>query len=168
MAAVLAVFALGGCAQGAALPTAAADIDGTVVTDADLAADTDAFNAVMAANGVAESTRANVLSMAVRGVIADEIQTAAGVTIGDDEVGANLNALGQALFAVPATKDLVVGTVRLQMLQERMQDDPAGAAAFIDTLLGAEVTINPRYGTWYVDQMAIADETGVLASPLTR
>ncbi|MDR0416337.1 MAG: hypothetical protein LBH76_03290 [Propionibacteriaceae bacterium] len=167
-AAALAAFALGGCAQGAASPTVAAEVDGTVVTEADLTAATEAFNAVMAANGVPTGTPANVLSMAVRGVVAEKAEAAVGLSVTETDVSDRLNALGQALFTNPTTKNLVVGTIKLQLLQELVQGKTAETTAFISVLVETDVKVNPRYGSWYVDQLAVADQTGVLASPLTQ
>ncbi|MDR1450453.1 MAG: hypothetical protein LBI84_09720 [Propionibacteriaceae bacterium] len=163
-AAALAALSLSGCAQGAAAPSVAAEVGSQVITENEVSDGLDALNAASAASGGTEVTRAAVVNMEIRGALAAEVERSSGVVVEDAEVAAILNELGQALYANPATKDLVVGTIRFEMLQ---QEGLLPVGEFARVVAATPVTVNPRDGVWDAEQVALVNQAGVLASPLS-
>jgi parvulin-like peptidyl-prolyl isomerase len=165
-AAVLATAALGGCAAGAETPSVAAQVGDAVIAESTVQSETTAFADLMADLGGSPPTGALVLNMDIRGALAAEVEEATGVYIQDSDLALRLTELGRALYETPGTKALVVGTTKLALLQEMAQAGQVDPQAFVNVLIGTEVNVNPRYGEWLIDQLALSDGSVQLASRL--
>ncbi|HEY9290704.1 MAG TPA: hypothetical protein VIP98_05435 [Microlunatus sp.] len=146
-AAVAGAIVLGGCAQS---PADVAVVDGTSITR-------DQLNAAEAgAKQVSQLSRDQVLSVLIQGQVALDTAQKRGLTITDADRDAELNP---AVLRVPDAHDLAYDLADVQIISQKLGED-----AFRKELQNAEVTVNPRYGSWDPKQsLTVIPGTGSLS-----
>ncbi|MGI8456994.1 MAG: hypothetical protein ACR2LI_02610 [Propionibacteriaceae bacterium] len=147
-------LALTGCAGGA--PGVAAEVGDKRITESQV---NRAYDGVQQAFGTqAQVNKQAVIDALIRGVICDGLAAQRNITITDAERDARLtgDASGEKLLAVAAAKGVAYDLADEQIIAEKL-----GADAYTKQLATADVTVNPRYGTW----TTVNGQTGLVAKP---
>jgi hypothetical protein len=138
---------LGGCAQS---PGNAATVGGTAITRS-------AFDqAVSGAKQVSQLRPDQVLSVLIQGEVAAQVAQQRGITITDADRDKQLNP---AVLKIPDAHDLAYDLADVQIVSSKI-----GQNAFGRELARADVTVNPRYGSWNPQKsLAVVPDSGSLS-----
>ncbi|MFT3860592.1 hypothetical protein [Micropruina sp.] len=157
---VAGLLALAGCSTPAG--TVAATVNGTVISSAQL-------DAVTTAVGRADAAKADlneaVLTMAIRGELARVIAKEQAIEItrqGQVEaLAANTQISAYAKFLDdPDAASFAEDAADLSLVLTKV-----GAEAFVARAQQITVQVNPRYGAWSVDSLAVDQTAGQLSEP---
>ncbi|QDP97944.1 hypothetical protein FOE78_20380 [Microlunatus elymi] len=146
-AAVSGAVLLGGCAQS---PADVAVVDGTSITR-------DQLNTAEAgAQQVSDLSRDQVLSVLIQGQVALDTAAKRGITITDADRDAQLNP---AVLQIADAHELAYDLADVQLITKKIGEDE-----FKKELEQADVTVNPRYGSWDPKQsLTVIPGTGSLS-----
>lgn len=125
---------LGGCENGATV----ASVDGTPITRSQL--DTSMSGARQMSQPGQQPSADQVLTIMIRGQIADRIARQRGISISDANRDKQLNP---AVLQVSDARELAYDLADTQIVVNAIGQD-----AFKKALASAHVSVNPRYGTW--------------------
>lgn len=147
LAAAAAVL-LGGCAGS---PGDVAVVDGTAITKAQLDSSLDGAKAVGQ-----QFSNDQLLSILIQGEVADQVARQRGISITDADRDKQLNP---AVLRVPAAHDLAYDLADIQIVTTALGEDE-----FKKVIAGADIEVNPRYGSWDPKQaLAVIPGTGSLS-----
>lgn len=153
LAAVL--LALSGCAQS---PNTAAIVNGTRVTESQIdAISLSASSVVQAQSG---AIRKGVLQYEIWGVLARQIAADTNTEITQKDLDGVI-AQGTQLTQLaddPRTRPLAENAARLIYLSTVIEKDD-----FLNRLTAAKIEVNPKYGAWSPNQLAVTGESGSLS-----
>lgn len=138
--------ALGGCATS---PSNAAVVDGSTISRQTLSA------SITGAQQVSQLTGDQVLSVLIQAQIAERVAADEGLTITDADREEQLNP---QVLAVADARDFALELADVQIVAGEV-----GEQQFTEALRGADVEVNPRYGSWDPEQVAVNPEGGMLA-----
>ena len=146
-ATVAGAIVLGGCAQS---PADVAVVDGTSITR-------DQLNTAEAgAKQISQLSRDQVLSVLIQGQVALHTAEKRGLTITDADRDAQLNS---AVLEVDDARELAYDLADVQIIVGKI-----GEKHFKKVLTKADVTVNPRYGSWDPKQsLTVIAGTGSLS-----
>ncbi len=145
--ALAAALALGGCAQSA---RNVAVVDGTAISRDRFSRDLEG------ARQVSRLSDDQVLSALIQGEVAAHIAQRRGMQITNAERDKQLNP---AVLQVPAAHDLAYDLADVQIVSTAI-----GQAQFSKELVDADVTVNPRFGSWDPKRsLAVLPGTGSLS-----
>ncbi|MCL2784961.1 MAG: hypothetical protein FWD55_05915 [Propionibacteriaceae bacterium] len=160
LAAIVVLLGAGGCSVN--LPTAAAVVNGVVITEESLAIATAAFNETLGADpsfaNVATWGGPFLLQHRIRGLIADGALAELGVDITDQDRNDFWNyyygsqSQGSAPHPIfpmledPRTQDFITGYIDFEMMRMMYEAGYIDADGLVKRLESAQVTMNPRYG----------------------
>ncbi len=146
-AALAAVVATAGCAGAA--PDVAAYVGPSTISDSRLQEVTTAADAIFSTQG-ARAKKDGLLSVLVLGEITDQLAKQRGIRISDGERNALIsNSPLGPLVGDARTKELAYDYADAELVRMRVGDQ-----VFVQSLLAAEVRLNPRYGTWQPEAYA--------------
>ncbi|MDR1077767.1 MAG: hypothetical protein LBL55_03750 [Propionibacteriaceae bacterium] len=176
---VAAVMALAGCAQGASGPGSAAVVGGAVISEQDVSQTTDAVVRLLRESGLGEPVdhlRSVVVAWTVQSEIVRATEQHFGVVLSeaDRQAAAQTQADVQLMLSDPVTRSMVMGPVDLYLLNAMVQAGqfPGDAAQLADFIQSVAVEINPRYGVWLPQELAVSGMAGgvvgSLSDPLTE
>lgn len=126
---------LGGCAQNG---DTVASVDGTRITRSQL--DASMSGARQLSQPGQQPSSDQVLTIMIRAQIADEIARQRGISISDADRDKQLNP---AVLQVADARELAYDLADTQIVVNAV-----GQNAFKKALAAADVTVNPRFGTW--------------------
>ncbi len=139
IAALAALALTGGMLTGCSTsPTTAATVDGTTITRAQLDQSYSGANQVLGDSN--QLSKAEVLTVMIQGVVAQDVAQRVGYTITDGDRDAKLSA---AALAVPTARPFVYDVADTNLVAARV-----GEASLTGSIKAADVVVNPRYGTW--------------------
>lgn len=144
VAALAAVVATAGCAGAA--PDVAAYVGPSTISDSRLQEVTVAADAIFSTQG-ARANKSGLLSQLVVGEITDQLAEQRGIRISEGERNALLsNSPLASLVGDDRASELANAWADSELVRMRVGDQ-----VFVQSLLAAEVRLNPRYGTWQPD-----------------
>lgn len=142
---------LGGCAQNG---DTVASVDGTRITRSQL--DTSMSGARQMSQPGQQPSSDQVLTIMIRGQIADRIAQQRGIPLSDAERAKQLNP---AVLQVPDARELAYDLADTQIVVNAV-----GQNAFKKALAAADVSVNPRFGSWDPRQtFGVQGDTGSLS-----
>ncbi|MDQ7992980.1 MAG: hypothetical protein AAGC63_13040 [Propionicimonas sp.] len=160
MALVVAMLALSGCAGKN--PTHAADVNGVVITEAQVDGIAQGLANVAGTPQVPGENRKTAASVLIRNEVGRQIGQQQGIAISDADRQAALDSsptvakmAGDPLLSSFIDDYLTSELVRIQL----------GDEAFAAASEQIPVLLNPRYGTWNASQGMLDDVSGSLSSP---
>lgn len=154
VALALAAGSLTGCSKS---PATAATVNGTTITRSQLQQSLSGANQILGAGN--ELSSAQVLTVLIQGVVAEDVATQRGLTITDTERNAKLSA---PALAVSAARPFVYDVADANIVAAQV-----GEAELTRSIKSASVVINPRYGTWQPSSsVAVVAGTGSLSQVL--
>jgi len=160
VAVVAGVLALSGCSTPGG--NIAATVNGAPITVTQL--DT-TVAAVARESAERDQLNAAVLTMSIRGAMARVIAAENGVEINGQgriaALAANTQISGYAKFLDdPQARSFAEDAADLSLVLNKV-----GADAFLARAKQIPVQLNPRYGSWSVDQLTVATSGGQLSQP---
>jgi hypothetical protein len=149
--AVVGTLALGGCAGS---PQAAAYVGNTQISQAGV----DAVSKAIVEAGAAETTsvaRNVVVQIKIQNEIAKQAAARANITVTDAQRQQLLaqNTALDPLLKNPETRDFTIDYVNTAVIL----NSDAGKKAATEVIGDTSVRVNPRYGTWDPQQLALAE-----------
>lgn len=133
-----AALVLTGCGQSS--PRVAAYVGSSEITDAAVTDGVEGFTEVAGA-----VNKPAVLNAMIQGEIATAVAAENGITVTDaerDELLAQ-DESAQVLLSNPAAKEVVYDLVDVEIVAGKVGDEK-----FLAAMQEADVTVNPRFGTW--------------------
>jgi len=138
---------LGGCAQAGSV---VANVGNTTITRNQFA------TTLAGAKEVSQLTSDQVLSAMIQGAVADQVAQQRGITISDADRDKQLNP---NVLQVADAQDLAYDLADVQIVVGAI-----GQQAFTKALASADVSVNPRFGTWDPKQsLAVVPGVGSLS-----
>lgn len=153
----LAAVALTGCVPA---PNTAAMVNGTRITESKI--DVDSVATAQALGADPNQIRGGVLQYQIWGVLARQIAAETNNPITEDQLQAVIAGGPQLaqLAANPGTQSLARDAASLIYLSTVVERN-----AFLARLSEAKIEVNPRYGSWSPNQMAVTGDSGSLSVP---
>jgi len=160
IALVVGLLMLGGCAAGN--PGTAATVNGSVITDAQVAATATAlaeFN--QEANG-AGGYRLSSAGVLIANELGRQVAAEKGVVVSDTDRQAVIasQATLAAMAKIPALTSLINDFANYTLTRTKV-----GETDFAATVAGFDVVVNPRFGTWNQTLGTLTGESGSLSEP---
>lgn len=149
------LLALTGCTPP---PNTAAIVNGQRVTESQIDAGVAAAARVVDADPA--QIRGGVLQYTIWGVLARQIAADTKTPLTNDNIDGVIGGSPQLtlLAADSGTQALARDAASLVYLSNTVPRD-----AFLASLASAQITVNPRYGAWAPDQLAVTGESGSLS-----
>jgi hypothetical protein len=146
---------LGGCAQS---PSDVAMVGADQITR-------DQYDSAVEVGGTLNVAADQVLSVMIVGAIAEQLATEQGIEITDGDRDQVINeAAPGALAQVPEARDFFYDDADRVIVMQQVGED-----AFVEAVRAADVTVNPRFGSWDPEQsLQVIPGTGSLSVEAAR